>query len=271
MFILKTKTGTFIAESALVILGFTLILGASAQTAPNQVAPESGARQGANPSPSAAPLTLTLQDALERARKNSPEYRAALMEFGLAREDRVQSRAALLPSVNYNAAFLYTEGNGTPAARFVANNGVHEYISQGNAHEEISLANVAEYRRASAAEAVAKARAEIATRGLVVTVVQTYYGFVVAQRKYSTAQRAMSDAQHFLDISQKLEHGGEVAHSDVIKAEIQTRQQQRDLQEAELEMNRSRLELAVLVFPDFNENFSVVDDLQMPEPLLSFD
>ncbi len=35
-------------------------------------------------------------------------------------------------------------------------------------------------------------------------------------------------------------------------------------------MNRSRLELAVLVFPDFNENFSVVDDLQMPEPLPSF-
>jgi len=92
----------------------------------------------------------------------------------------------------------------------------------------------------------------------------------VAQRKYSTAQQAATEAQRFLDISQKLEHGGEVAHSDVIKAQIQTNQQQRDLQEAELEMNRSRLELAVLVFPDFQENFSVVDDLQMPEPLPSF-
>ena len=35
-------------------------------------------------------------------------------------------------------------------------------------------------------------------------------------------------------------------------------------------MNRSRLELAVLVFPDFNQNFSVVDDLQTPEPLPRF-
>ena len=255
------------------VLGACLVLAMArsgfTQNASNQVAAESGARQNASV-PSNAPLVLTLQDALERARKNSPEYRAALTEFGTAREDRVQSRAALLPSVNYNAAFLYTQGNGTAASRFIANNGVHEYISQGNVHEEISLATIAGYRRSSAAEAVARARAEIAARGLVVTVVQNYYGFVVAQRKYSTAQRAAMEAQRFFDISQKLERGGEVAHSDVVKAEIQTRQQQRDLQEAELEMNRSRLELAVLLFADFNENFSVVDDLQMPELLPSF-
>jgi outer membrane protein TolC len=175
-----------------------------------------------------------------------------------------------LPSVIYTDSFVYTEGNGTPSARFIANNGVHEYISQGDVHQEFSLAHVADYRRTLALEAVARARSEIAARGLVLTVVQTYYGFVVAQRKYATAQRAETEAQRFFDISQKLERGGEVAHSDVIKAQIQFQEQQRNLKEAELEMNRSRLELAVLVFPDFNENFSVVDDLQMPEPLPSF-
>jgi outer membrane protein TolC len=252
------------------LFGLSLALAASAQTGPNAVVSGSDNQQNTGSAPTNAPLALTLQDALERAKKNNPEYRAAMTEFGVARGDRVQSRAALLPSVNYNAGFIYTEGTGTSAPKFVANNGVHEYISQGNVHQDISLATIADYRRASAAEAVARARAEIATRGLVVTVVQAYYGFVVAQRKYATAQRAATEAQRFFGISQKLEHGGEVAHSDVIKAQIQTSQQQRDLQEAELEMNRSRLELAVLVFPDFNENFSVVDDLQMPEPLPSF-
>ena len=217
-----------------------------------------------------APLTLTLQDAIARARKNDPEFRAALTDQGLAKEDRVQSRSMLLPNASYNAQFLYTEGNGTPAARFIANNGVHEYLSQGNVHQGLSLENIADYRRTAAAEAVAKARSEIAARGLVVTVVQAYYGFVVAQRKYATAQRADGEAQRFLDISQKLEHGGEVAHSDVIKAQIQFQQQHRDLQEAQLEMERSRVELAVLVFPDFNQNFSAVDDLQLPEPLPAF-
>src|SRR3989441_9249761 len=220
----------------------------------------------------AAPLMLTLQDALARARKINPEYHAALTELGIAKEDRVQSRAALLPNVNYTTEFLYTQGNGTRtnAPRFIANNAVHEYVSQGDVHQALSLENVAEYRRTRAAEAVARARAEIATRGLVVTVVRAYYGFIVAQRKYASVQRAAAEAQHFLDISQKLEHGGEVAHSDVVKAQIQAQTQQRELQEAELEMNRSRVELAVLIFPDFNENFAVVDDLQTPEPVPSF-
>ena len=137
-------------------------------------------------------------------------------------------------------------------------------------HEAVSLTNFADYRRSSAALAQARAKAEIAARGLVVTVTQSYYGLVVAQRKYATAQRAAAEAARFLDISQKLENGGEVAHADVIKARIQTQQQQRDLQEAQLAMERSRLDLAVLLFPDFNQNFAVVDDLQTPEPLPSF-
>ena len=218
----------------------------------------------------APPLTVTLQDAIARARKNDPVYHAALTAYGSAKEDRVQGRAALLPGVNYDAGFLYTQGNGTSTGRYVGANGVHEYLSQGNVHQDISLQGVAEYRRTRAAEAVARARSEIAARGLVVTVVQAYYHFVVAQRKYDTAQRAANQGRHFLDISQKLEQGGEVAHSDVIKAQILFQQQQRDLQEAELEMNRSRLDLAVLIFPDFNEHFSVVDDLQTPEPLPTF-
>jgi outer membrane protein TolC len=230
------------------------------------------AAQTGSQAPSSAPLTLTLQDALQRAKANSPQFQAALTELGLAQQDRVQSRAALLPSMNYNMEYLYTQGNGTRSNSpiFIANNGVHEYVAQGNVHQMLSPQTVAEYRRTGAALAVAKAKAEIAARGLVVTVVQAYYAYVVAQRKYATAQLAASEAQRFLDISQKLEKGGEVAHSDVVKAQIQYNQQQRDLQETQLEMNKSRLELAVLLFPDFNENFAVVDDLRLPAPLPTF-
>jgi len=218
-----------------------------------------------------APITLTLQDAIARAKANSPQFQAALTDLGLAQQDRVQSRAALLPSVNYTSQFLYTQGNGTPSGRFVANNGVHEYIAEGNLHQALSPGMVAEYRRANAALAVARAKSEIAARGLVVTVVKAYYGYVIAQRKYATAQLAGSEAERFLGISQKLEQGGEVAHSDVLKAQIQFQQQQRDLQEAELDMNKARLDLAVLLFADFNENFSVVDDLRLPSPLPAFE
>ena len=228
-----------------------------------------GSSSVADPNP---PLALTLQDALQRAKVNSPEFRAALTEAGLAHEDKVQSRAVLLPNVNYENQVIYSQGNNTRSntPAFIANNGVHEYISQGNVHQEFSLASYGDFRRAAAAEALAKAKAEIATRGLVVTVVKNYFGLVVAQRKYGTEQLAAEEARKFLDISQKLESGGEVAHSDVIKAQIQFQQQQRDLQEARLEMEKARLELAVLLFSDFNENFSVIDDLQMPQALPEF-
>ena len=37
-----------------------------------------------------------------------------------------------------------------------------------------------------------------------------------------------------------------------------------------LAMNKSRLELAVLLFSNFDENFTVVDDLRLPDPLPGF-
>jgi len=206
-----------------------------------------------------------------RARNNTPEYRAALTQAGVARQQATQARAGLLPNVNYNSEFVYTQGNGTATGRFIASNGVHEYLNQADVHQSLSLQNAAEYRLARAQEALAKARSEIAARGLVVTVTQAYYGLVVAQRKYATAQRAGSEAAHFADITQKLERGGEVAHADTIKAEIQSQQQQRALLDAQLEMERTRLELAVLIFPDFTENFATIDDLDNVEPLPSFD
>src|SRR6202035_2569111 len=75
-------------------------------------------------------------------------------------------------------------------------------------------------------------------------------------------------AQQFLDITQKQERGGEVAHSDVVKAQIQVSQRTRDAQEGELAVLKSRLGLSVLIFPDFRDTFSVVDDLQAMAPLL---
>lgn len=269
----------------LVAIAHLSILGllATARVSFAQIQELPGHAQSATTTPTAgAPITITLRDALERARVNDPQYRSAVTDLGLAHEDRVQARAGLLPSVNYNNSFIYTQGTGSlpadctstaqgcPTSRFIANNGVHEYISQGNVHEAISLTNFADYRRSSAAFAQARAKAEIAARGLIVTVTESYYGMVVAQRKYANAQRAAAEAAHFLDVSQKLENGGEVAHADVIKARIQAQQQQRDLQEAQLAMERTRLDLAVLLFPDFNQDFAVVDDMQTAEPLPSF-
>jgi outer membrane protein TolC len=235
------------------------------------ILPMSGQQLSAPPVSNQAPLTLTLQDALTRARNNSVQFQAALTDRGVVHQDQVQARAALLPSVAYNNQAISTQNTTVASPAFIAANGSHEYLSQGNIHEGLTYSGYADYKRARALEAVARAKAEVAGRGLVVTVVQGYYGLIAAQRKYANTQSASAEAQHFLGISQKLENGGEVAHADVIKAQIQSQDRQRDLREAQLAMDKSRLDLAVLLFPDFNENFTLVDDAQLAPPLLSFD
>lgn len=211
-------------------------------------------------------LKLTLQDALERARKNSVSLQAALTDSAIAHQERFQAGAALLPTVTYNNQAWYTQGHND-APIFIANNAVHEYLSQGNIHESLDLASVSSFRRASALAAAAKARAEIASRGLVVTVVQDYYAVAAAQQKLLSAQKTADEGDRFFKLTQDLEHGGEVAHSDVIKAELQAQDRRRALQEAQLALLNARLDLAVLIFPDFNENFELSDDLHAPAPL----
>ena len=243
-----------------------------AQEPTTGTAPATAQNPAQSASTASPALKLTLQDALARARKNSVAFQSALTDSAIARQDKWQAGAALLPSVAYNNQALYTQAaphgstTGVPVV-FIANNAVHEYISQGDIHESIDLAGVSNFRRSEALAAAAKARAEIASRGLVVTVVQDYYSVAAAQQKVLSAQKAADEGDRFLKLTQDLEHGGEVAHSDVIKAELQATDRRRALQEAQLGLLNARLELAVLIFPDFNEDFEVTDDLHATAPL----
>jgi len=227
--------------------------------------PARDSQQGADSK--AATVRLTLQDALARARKNSTQFQSALTDSAIAHQDRYQAAATLLPSVNFNNQALYTQLNQNGSPKFIANNAAHEYVSQANVHEVLDLAGVSNFRRASAAAAAARARAEIASRGLVVTVVQNFYAVAAAQQKFLSAQKTADEGERFFKLTQDLEHGGEVAHSDVIKAELQMQERRRQLQEAQLGQLNARLDLAVLIFPDFNDNYEVTDDLHSAVPL----
>src|SRR6266700_8057631 len=114
------------------ILSFVCVAAIVAQpsgvrlSAQTQSAPESGAPR------------LTLQDALERARKNSTVFQAAVTDAAVSREDKNQARDALLPSVAFSNSAIYSQGNGAGnSVRFIANNGVHEYVSQANVHQAL--------------------------------------------------------------------------------------------------------------------------------------
>jgi outer membrane protein TolC len=217
------------------------------------------------------PAPINLVEALARAKQYAGQVLSATYAVRQAQEDTRQARAARLPSVYALNQFIYTEGNGTPSGVFVANDGVHVYNEQAVIHQELfALIRHGEVDRAAAAEAVARARVEIAARGLSATVVQNYYAIVAAQRKLANAQKSLSEAERFVDLTQKQEKGGEVAHADVIKAQIDLQQRQRDAVEFSLNFDKAKIALGVLIFPKFDADFSVVDDFDenatLPEP-----
>ena len=230
-----------------------------------------------NPASPGQAVTINLDEAITRARANEPNFASAYAASRVAALDRSIARAALLPNAVYHNQFLYTQpalaatGSGTtgplPASttstpRFIANNAVHEYTSLGVVNETVGLQQITAVSRADAVAAMASAELEIASRGLVSTVVGLFYNSLAADRKLAVAQRAADEATSFSTLTQRREAAREVAHADVIKAQLQQQQRDRDLADATLLAQKSRLDLAVLLFPDPRSPFTLVAPTQ---------
>jgi outer membrane protein TolC len=247
--------------------------GAAGKPPPGAAGQTPGAAGPGEPSAPGTPagnpaVSLNLASALQRARDYNQQFLAAGIAAQSAHEDRLQARAASYPTLNWFNQYIYTQGDRTPSGIFVANDGVHVYNEQAAVHAELfSVTKRAESRRAMAAEMAARARQEIALRGLAATVVQSWYGLATAQRHLANARQSLTEAQHFLDITQKQEAAGEVAHADTIKAQLLAMQRQRDLADAQVNVEKAQMALGVIVFPDPLQEFQIDEELKANAPL----
>jgi hypothetical protein len=80
---------------------------------------------------------------------------------------------------------------------------------------------------------------------------------VAADRKTGVARRAAAEAADFTQLTQQRESAREGAHADVVKAQLQEQQRDRDLAEALLGAQKSHLDLAVLLFPDPRADYAL--------------
>jgi outer membrane protein TolC len=278
----RTKFGilslALTALLAIVLVSSAAVAQEPATQAPGPAPAQSEARvelvQPPNPAGGGAAASITLKDAFDMARKNDPTFAGAMLDAKSAREDRLQARNALLPTISETTQYLGTQGDGGKISdgRFVTNDGIHVYREWGVLHEDITSNTFTRtgYQRAKAAEAVAQAKAEIARQGLYVTVTKAFYGLVVAQRKFATAQESIGEGKRFFDMAGAGEKQGQAAHSDTLKAEIQYRIQEQAFDEARLALDSAKLNLAVLLFPSLNVNFTVVDDLDAQQAMPPF-
>lgn len=204
---------------------------------------------------------LTLDEAIRRAEANEPNFAAAFAEGRATALERKDAVAGMLPTAIYHNQYLFTQSNKTQAVTtqggvseslpvFIANNAIHEYYSQGSITETVGLSKLAALRTADANAARAAAELEVARRGLVQTVVTLYYTSGSANQKIAVAQRALDEANRFVDVTTKRENAREAAHADVIKARLSQQQRERELDDAKLAADKARLELGVLLFPN---------------------
>ena len=237
------------------------------------------AAQSASQTPAAnatVPISISLDEAIHRAEQNEPVFAAVAAEQRALALDRTNATAALLPSVIYHNQVLYTQPNGLKnqggqtgnqaAPIFIANNAVREYASQASITETIGLKQVADLKAATANAARAAAELEVARRGLVAAVVNLYYSVTNTQQKVKLLVGALDEATAFTNLTQKRESAREVAHADVVKAQLQQEQRQRDLEDARLAADRARLELGVLLFPDPRTSYTT-ESPDTPKPL----
>jgi outer membrane protein TolC len=217
------------------------------------------------------PLSLDLHEAVRRAQAYNPQFLAGGLNISIAQEAHKQAKAALLPTASLINGYVYTQPNGTDSGIFIANNGVHEFMEQATGHADFSFTKRADFQRTIAAEATAQARLDIAARGLIVTVATNYYALVLAQRRLINARTSLDEARRFEDLTTRQEQGGEVAHADVVKAQLQRQQRERDSLEAEVNIEKAKIALAVLLFADISQPFTITDDMKPDEALLSGD
>ena len=259
-----------LAGSCAVLLAFGSVTRAQAQ---DTALPTAGQSSSSSPS-SNQPVVVTLDEAIRRAQANEPNYVSAAAGNRIAQLDRSIARSGLLPSVVYLNGYLYTQGNGLPNAvstgeqppKFIANNAVREYISQASVTETFGLVGMAGVRRADAAAAMAAAELEVARRGLVAAVTALFYGSLAADHKLAVAERANQEATDFSKLTGQREQAREAAHADVVKAQLQQQQRQRELQDATVAAEKARLELGVLLFPDPRTAYSLQAEAA-PAPL----
>ncbi len=199
------------------------------------------------------PVSISLEEAVKRAQSANTAFAAANADTRIAQSEHTIARSLFLPNVVYHNQYLYTQGTGRPAnapIKFIANNAVHEYVSQGSVTETIGGVGIAQYKLTEAAAAAAHGRFEVARRGLVVTVVANYFNVFTADAKLAAAQRALDQAGQFSTLTARRESNGEVAHADSIRADLQVQQRQREWNDAKVAADRARLDLGVMLFSD---------------------
>jgi len=224
----------------------------------------------ARPAPSA---TLTLAEALQQARQNSPAYRQALNDAGPARWNVRQAYGSLLPTANVSAGLGYTGSGSSSFGGTQFNQSSPSYNSNYAVGVDWQLSG-----RTLKGPAQAKAMQRAADEGIVNAEAQLRYGITAqylavrqATAQVEVARQQVSRNADFLRLAQARHQVGQATLLDVRQAEVTRGTGEVQLLRAVQAENEAKLELMRLmgvVAPVAIEQVALTDTFAVQAPSL---
>ncbi len=174
-----------------------------------------------------APATLTLEEAVQLARRHNPTYLMTANDEGDAAWEQREAFAAFLPSLSLNGTAQYV-AEGTPNLGFLtsADFGVDRipssyYSSYGlTAAIQLSGAMLFDAARARANRRAAEAQVDAASYTLATDVTQQYLAALRAQEAVVLARENFESAQQSYELARGQFDAGAAPRLDVANAEV---------------------------------------------------
>ncbi len=228
---------------------------------------------GATPTASQEPQSLlTLEEALQLARRNNPAYLRASALADATGADVRAGLGAFLPSLtgslswSGNSRTIVTgeDDFGRPVAlddpltfrSSTATQGVSSGLTLFD-----GLANLYNYRAAKAGAASAYANVDLAEATLGAEVERRFYTALQAQRLIDVEEQLLEVSRRQLDATQRLFRVAARTEVDVLGAQVQVAQQEQALEQARGDARKAALRLAELIGLDETVSFRVSGEL----------
>lgn len=223
--------------------------------------------------------TLTLEEAINLARQNNPQYRAAANDESVAHWRVRQAYAQFLPEFSVSNYLGYTaEGTSQAFGVFTAadlglGSTPASYTSRYSLDLNMSLSGATFFRTA---EAKANSRAVEAGIGaeqftLAANVTAAYLAALRARDAIENARSALESAEQLLNLARARLEVGDATRLDVVQAEVVYGQAEVALIQAENLFETEMLELMQQLGVSIDEDVELTSTFEVFEPTWSFE
>lgn len=220
------------------------------------------------------PATLTLDEAIQLARRYSPSYRSQVNDEAVADWAVRSAYASLLPDVTVSSGLNWQAGGpllfgGVISGEDLGLSRTPDYLSSTytvRAGVQFSGATFFRMAQERANRQATRARIEAATYSLESDVTQQYLTALRARDVARLARRELETAEDALRLAQARFEAGAATRLDAAQAEVQVGRAQVSLVQALADEETGKLRLLQRIGLDFDGDVELTTELQVFEP-----